>query len=50
MKFIGHVFPGETLSIKVWNDGNKKYFAAEVVERQKKVVMGALTVREQAKL
>ena len=30
-KFIGHVFPGETLKVKVWNDGDKRYFEVETV-------------------
>ena len=49
-KFVGHVFPGESLKVKVWNEGNKRYFAAETVERGKKAVEGLLTVREAPKL
>ena len=30
-KFIGHVFPGETLKVKVWIDGDKRYFEVETV-------------------
>lgn len=50
VKFVGHVFPGETLKVKVWKNGNKRYFEAETVERQKKAVIGELTLREGAKL
>lgn len=49
-KFVGHVFPGETLKVKVWNDGDKRYFEVETVERGKKAVQGVLTVRETPKL
>lgn len=44
-KFVGHVFPGETLKTSVWNDGDKRYFEVEVIERSKKAVSGVLTVR-----
>ena len=49
-KFVGHVFPGESLKLKVWKDGEKRYFEAETVERGKKAVTGVLTVREAPKL
>jgi acyl dehydratase len=49
-KFVGHVFPGETLKVSVWKDGEKRFFEAEVVERGKKAVTGLLMVREGAKL
>ena len=47
---MGHVFPGESLKLKVWKDGEKRYFEAETVERGKKAVTGVLTVREAPKL
>jgi len=50
VKFVGHVFPGEKLNIKVWAEGNKRYFEVEVAERQKKAIVGLLIVREQPKL
>ena len=49
-KFVGHVFPGETLKASVWNEGDKRYFEVETVERNKKAVSGVLTVREAPKL
>jgi acyl dehydratase len=45
-KFVGHVFPGETLKVKVWNTGaDQRYFEVETVERGKKTVQGVLTIR-----
>ena len=50
VRFTGHVFPGESLEIKVWKDGEKFFFEAGVVERKTKAVVGVLTVREAPKL
>lgn len=50
VRMIGHVFPGESFAIKVWKEGNKIFFLAEVVERKTKCLSGVLTVRENAKL
>ena len=25
-KFVGHVFPGESLKVSVWKEGDKRYF------------------------
>jgi len=49
-KLTGHVFPGESFEIKVWKDGNKMHFLTEVMERKTKVLVGVLTMREDAKL
>ena len=50
MRLIGHVFPGESFDIKVWKEGDKLLFLAEVEERKTKAVVGAITIREAPKL
>lgn len=46
VRFTGHVFPGESLEIKLWKvEGNKYYYEVEVVERKAKAISGVLTVR-----
>ncbi len=50
-RFIGHVYPGETLDISVWRDGQNSYiYEAEVRERKTKAVVGVVEGRPAAKL
>jgi len=39
-RFTSHVFPGETLRIKTWKEGNLIIFIAETVERNLVVIQG----------
>ena len=50
VRFTGHVFPGESMEIKLWKEGERWFFEAGVVERGTKAVVGVLTIREAAKL
>lgn len=49
-RFIGHVYPGESLKINIWKEADKLLFLVETVERNTKAVSGMLTIRETAKL
>ena len=42
VRFAGHVFPGEKYEIKVWKEEGFFYFTANVVERNKPCLIGAL--------
>lgn len=46
VRFTGHVYPGESLEIKVWKEQTRFHFEVEDVERKTKVLVGALTLRE----
>ena len=50
IRFTGHVFPGEGLKIKVWNEPGKLFFEAFTVERKTKAIVGVIGVRGKAKL
>lgn len=41
VRFSGHVFPGETLRVKAWKEGQKVIFETEVVERGTKAISAA---------
>jgi 3-hydroxymyristoyl/3-hydroxydecanoyl-(acyl carrier protein) dehydratase len=45
VRFTGHVYPGESLEIKVWKEQNRLHFEVIDVERKTKVLVGALTLR-----
>jgi acyl dehydratase len=49
IRFTGHVFPGESLKIKIWKEGSRLIYEAWVVERGTKTAMGAIGLREEAK-
>jgi acyl dehydratase len=43
-RFVGHVFPGETIQLGLWREGNRIIVDARTVERASPVVIGALTI------
>lgn len=45
IRFTGHVFPGEGLSVKLWKEENRIFFEAETVERKTKAVTGVIGLR-----
>lgn len=49
-RFIGHVFPGESLIVSVWNMEGSYLFLAEVEERKTKAIIGVLEVKPEAKI
>ena len=50
-RFTSHVFPGETLVVACWKEGNRVFFATSTKEREKKVCcMGYVELKPQAKL
>jgi hypothetical protein len=41
-RFVGHVYPGETLKLNFWKVGENTYaFDAETVDRKTKVLVGS---------
>ena len=49
-RFTSHVFPGETLVVSGWKEGNTIVFTTSTKERGKVVLMGYMTLKAQAKL
>ena len=49
-RFTSHVFPGETLVVQCWKEGNNIVFATKTKERGLVVVQGYLTLKPVAKL
>ena len=49
-RFTSHVFPGETLIVDMWKEGNKIVFASRTKERGKVVMKGYATVKAGAKM
>lgn len=50
-RFVGHVYPGETMDIAVWKVNDTTYqFEATVRERNTKTIVGVIERREKAKL
>jgi len=44
-RFTSHVFPGETLKVNSWKEGNHIIFSTETVERKLEVVRGVVEIR-----
>ena len=49
-RFVGHVYPGETLDIQVWKEGERYIYEAEVLERKTKALIGYIEARPKPKL
>jgi acyl dehydratase len=45
-RFTSHVFPGETLVVNTWKEGNKIVFETSTKERGKVVLKGACELRD----
>ena len=45
-RFISPVFPGDTLIVQCWKDGNNIIFATKTKERGKVVIMGYVTLKK----
>jgi len=49
-RFVGHVFPGETLVVAAWKEADTVIFGVKTKERGKPVIQGFATLKPQAKL
>jgi acyl dehydratase len=47
-RFTSHVFPGETLQLSGWKEGNKVFFTAKTLQRGKEVIQGVAELNETA--
>ena len=49
-KFTSHVFPGETLAVSAWKEGDVIQFSTSTKERGKEVCAGFVRIAPSAKL
>ena len=49
-RFTSHVFPGESLVVEIWKEGNKLIFQSKTKERGKVVLRGYADLKDQPKL
>ena len=49
-RFTSHVFPGETLIVDMWQDGNKVIFETKTKERGLVVLKGSALIKQSAKM
>ena len=49
-RFTSHVFPGETLIVQCWKEGNDIIFATKTKERGLVVIQGYATLKPSPKL
>jgi acyl dehydratase len=49
-RFTSHVFPGETLIVEMWKEGNIVIFQTKTKERGKVALRGFAELRDSAKL
>lgn len=49
-RFTSHVFPGETLEVKMWQSGTKVLFETSTTERKLTVCQGFAEISEKPKL
>ena len=46
VRFTAHVFPGETLVVNAWKEGNQLIFATSTKDRKTTVLMGYMTLAD----
>jgi acyl dehydratase len=49
VRFVGHVFPGETLVVSAWKEKNTIVFETKTKERKTSVLVGYLNFAEEPK-
>ena len=49
-RFTSHVFPGETLIVETFKEGNTVHFTAKTKERGKVAIIGIAELKPEAKL